>query len=292
MDVLIDVTMETSFDGVQSPALKRSLERHRVSSSSHVAEHRRRASIAHALTTIESGAYAAPAAQVAPQHDESVPRPNRKFSFSAAQRVGAPSIAPGPASQPARAPPKREESMSLDGFKDGVSSWQHQNRAGSLSPLQHADSSGVPDVGAPRAMSPLVAFMLARRQGPLDVGRLKTAVSGRRRIAPATELNPSETLEAAAVFHPVCPPRLLGIDASRAELAPSLACLSTTNIYECARVCVLQTTLLFRSSFIENAFKQERLFSSLLTMAAILALTTLTQIVIGVRLQGVLFLSG
>ena len=51
-------------------------------------------------------------------------------------------------------------------------------------------------------------------------------------------------------------------------------------------------TLLFRSCFIENAFKQERLQSSLMMMAAVLALTTLTQIVIGVRLQGVLFLSG
>ena len=51
-------------------------------------------------------------------------------------------------------------------------------------------------------------------------------------------------------------------------------------------------TLLFRSCFIENAFKQERLQSSLMMMAAVLALTTLTQIVIGVRSQGVLSLSG
>ena len=67
---------------------------------------------------------------------------------------------------------------------------------------------------------------------------------------------------------------------------------STTNLCICARVFVPQTTLLFRSIFIENAFKQERLLSSLPMMAAVLALTALTQIVVGVRLEGILSLTG
>ena len=103
-----------------------------------------------------------------------------------------------------RVAPQRVESMSLHGFRNGISPWQRHIRAESIATMQRAESSGVPDVG-PRTLSPLVAGLLARRQGPLEDGKPR-AVSGRRT---GPELNPSETLEAAAVFHPVSPPHPL-----------------------------------------------------------------------------------
>ena len=104
----------------------------------------------------------------------------------------------------ARAVPQRGDSMSLHGFRDGISPWQRYNRVNSVTPLHRVGSLGVPDVG-PRILSPLVAGLLARRQGPLEDGKPRAA-SGQRT---GPELNPSETLEAAAVFHPVRPPRPL-----------------------------------------------------------------------------------
>ena len=116
-------------------------------------------------------------------------------------------ISASPKPPAVRVAPQRVESMSLDGFKDGVSSWQRHIRAESIATMQRVGSSGVPDVG-PRTLSPLVASLLARRQGPLEDGKPRAA-SGRRT---GPELNPSETLEAAAVFHPVSPPCPLDLD--------------------------------------------------------------------------------
>ena len=110
----------------------------------------------------------------------------------------------GPKPPVVHVPPQRVESMSLHGFRNGISPWQRHIRAESIATMQRAESSGVPDVG-PRTLSPLVAGLLARRQGPLEDGKPR-AVSGRRT---GPELNPSETLEAAAVFHPVSPPHPL-----------------------------------------------------------------------------------
>ena len=117
-------------------------------------------------------------------------------------------ISASPKPPAVRVAPQRVESMSLHGFRNGVSPWHRYIRAGSIAPMQRAESSGVPDVGAPRTLSPLVAGLLARRQGPLEDGK-PSAASGRRT---GPELNPSETLEAAAVFHPVSPPCPLDLD--------------------------------------------------------------------------------
>ena len=52
-------------------------------------------------------------------------------------------------------------------------------------------------------LSPLVAGLLARRRGALEESKPAWKVNSGPKHAP--ELNPSETLEAAAVFHPVSP---------------------------------------------------------------------------------------
>ena len=67
---------------------------------------------------------------------------------------------------------------------------------------------GVLEAGT-RTLSPLMAGLLAQRQGPLAKS--------------APKLNPSETLEAAAVFHPVSPggsPFRCPVDGSRAACWP------------------------------------------------------------------------
>ena len=134
-------------------------------------------------------------------------------------------VEPGPVSSPMGPVVLQRESSS------GIQS------DGNLS-LQRSSSSGIH--GGPRAMSPLVAGLLARRRGHV-FGRPKAALETVR------ELSPFETLKAETVLFP--------------------------------------TSLRFRSSFIENAFMQDRLTSSLPKMAAALRYSVLTLVVVGVRFE-------